>query len=715
MDKQQIDHKHFISNSIALEEHEGGDQVESFQPPAFQFQIKDQAKNAESENDQEEVQLKELSVSGGPGETPNEDPNSKPFQLKAETNNTGLPGQLKSGIESMSGFSMDDVNVHYNSDKPAQLKAHAYAQGTDIHIAPGQEKHLPHEAWHVVQQKQGRVQPTTQLKAFNINDDEGLEKEADEMGVKAMGISNHSKIPIQRKFSGFSNTIQLYRIAQPNEYQVHQDQSQDARNPFTRNEDDLSITDRGVGKAPGISWKQHLDAKPALKIANDNSIAINATNDEPKEFYAKQQVITNSNQDLESKGANVKLLSAGNQINVGMGHDLVMVQPVEKNQDTLPGQNEFVSLTTDVCRDVAKHILGGITHIKLGGDNPNLSKAKTGNSTEIGGTHKLAEQLTNGNLNLNQASEALGNNSSPKVGKEYGKALRNGEIQDKAQNLGINEFAKANVGEAYTTQSIFDEQGTKNDYSKGDNNLNQFVWGYHYAAIVAESLEKADQIALENYNRNSDINNAITTLLGELKQRFAAQLNGVDLNGDEKTQIGQIMQIVEQSQEQAKTLYNNMFKELNNQSSQWYFRMIGSGQGQSFHEQMADSNFFVNPMTLGVINRPMNQMSISFNEGAHTIKDDQKPILDRMANQILNAAGRNMSPREIKIIGRGSGWKGGGIGAEKKGTKRAEAVRDYLVGKGVDTNLFTVSSEGRIETDQNELHRNRDVRFEIIG
>ncbi|HAP61901.1 MAG TPA: hypothetical protein DCR93_21180, partial [Cytophagales bacterium] len=37
--------------------------------------------------------------------------------------------------------------------------------GTDIHLAPGQQKHLPHEAWHVVQQKQGRVKPTLQPKA----------------------------------------------------------------------------------------------------------------------------------------------------------------------------------------------------------------------------------------------------------------------------------------------------------------------------------------------------------------------------------------------------------------------------------------------------------------------------------------------------------------------------------------------------------------------
>jgi len=109
----------------------------------------------------------------------------KPVQKKA--NNTGLPDQLKSGVENLSGHSMDDVKVHYNSDKPSQVQAHAYAQGTDIHVAPGQEKHLPHEAWHVVQQKQGRVQPTMQMKeGVPVNDSPVLETEADVMGAKAL-------------------------------------------------------------------------------------------------------------------------------------------------------------------------------------------------------------------------------------------------------------------------------------------------------------------------------------------------------------------------------------------------------------------------------------------------------------------------------------------------------------------------------------------------
>lgn len=114
----------------------------------------------------------------------------KELQLKEaiqrKPNNTGLPDHLKSGIENLSGHSMDDVKVHYNSSKPAQLNAHAYAQGNQIHLGGGQEKHLAHEAWHVVQQKQGRVKPTVSVNGAAVNDNFGLEKEADVMGGKAL-------------------------------------------------------------------------------------------------------------------------------------------------------------------------------------------------------------------------------------------------------------------------------------------------------------------------------------------------------------------------------------------------------------------------------------------------------------------------------------------------------------------------------------------------
>jgi len=123
----------------------------------------------------------------------------------SKSNNTGLPHQLKAGIESLSGMSMDHVKVHYNSAQPAQLNAHAYAQGSHIHVAPGQEKHLPHEAWHVVQQSQGRVKPTAQMKAdIPVNDDASLEHEADVMGSKAL-----SAITTQRKESSVSTSARI--------------------------------------------------------------------------------------------------------------------------------------------------------------------------------------------------------------------------------------------------------------------------------------------------------------------------------------------------------------------------------------------------------------------------------------------------------------------------------------------------------------------------
>lgn len=136
---------------------------------------------------------------------------------QSASNKTGLPDQLKSGVEKLSGYSMDDVKVHRNSSKPAQLQAHAYAQGTDIHLGSGQEKHLPHEAWHVVQQKQGRVKPTTSQGGTPVNDNQALEKEADVMGAKATKTQSSNQQlettstpdnnPVQRKIGKDGNVI----------------------------------------------------------------------------------------------------------------------------------------------------------------------------------------------------------------------------------------------------------------------------------------------------------------------------------------------------------------------------------------------------------------------------------------------------------------------------------------------------------------------------
>ncbi|NEP36550.1 MAG: DUF4157 domain-containing protein [Moorea sp. SIO3B2] len=131
-------------------------------------------------------------------------------------NKTGLPDRLKAGIENLSGYSMDDVRVHYNSDKPAQLQALAYAQGKDIHVGPGQEKHLPHEAWHVVQQKQGRVKPTIMKKGgVKINEEKGLEEEADLMGAKVIQPNVQKTSPMEKYVSPKAVVITKESISPP--------------------------------------------------------------------------------------------------------------------------------------------------------------------------------------------------------------------------------------------------------------------------------------------------------------------------------------------------------------------------------------------------------------------------------------------------------------------------------------------------------------------
>lgn len=114
-------------------------------------------------------------------------------EIRSAKNSGGLPLPLQSGMEQISGMDLSGVRVHSNSSKPAEISAAAYAQGQDIHLGPGQEPHLPHEAWHTVQQMQGRVQPTVQAKGIAINSDIGLEKEADQMGAKALQAGSDTR------------------------------------------------------------------------------------------------------------------------------------------------------------------------------------------------------------------------------------------------------------------------------------------------------------------------------------------------------------------------------------------------------------------------------------------------------------------------------------------------------------------------------------------
>ncbi|MCM1119692.1 MAG: DUF4157 domain-containing protein [bacterium] len=119
-------------------------------------------------------------------------------------NTTGIPTQLKRRLEESTSLKLDDVKVHYRSERPATLDALAYTQGTQVYLGPGQERHLPHELGHVVQQKLGMVRADSRHESgAPLNTDRALERQADRIGagrerIAGRLLSRRSEPTVQR-------------------------------------------------------------------------------------------------------------------------------------------------------------------------------------------------------------------------------------------------------------------------------------------------------------------------------------------------------------------------------------------------------------------------------------------------------------------------------------------------------------------------------------
>lgn len=306
----------------------------------------------------------------------------------APVNKTGLPDQLKNGVESLSGMSLDHVKVHYNSDKPAQLNAHAYAQGSEIHVAPGQEQHLPHEAWHVVQQAQGRVRPTMQMKAgVSVNDDAGLEHEADVMGMKALQVkADHvepqrlsspsivSGTPLQGFFR--LNAEEVAERVVGDELGGHrfivQEVGSDEQNPqsFTNSDHQVNLVRR--------------ETIPPLRVSNDGRMAMedcDLLGSQAKVMYVSPGLIAESNEMLASTHSQFILSRAGGTLRVpnreGAMSDLVRVvaaraaSPETQRGRDLTGPvrcNEMAAQVTGQADSSMDAKLGSGTSMKMGDD-----------------------------------------------------------------------------------------------------------------------------------------------------------------------------------------------------------------------------------------------------------------------------------------------------------------------------------------------------------
>ncbi|HUR53720.1 MAG TPA: DUF4157 domain-containing protein, partial [Gemmataceae bacterium] len=106
---------------------------------------------------------------------------------------TAIPDEIRAGMEAVLGADFSGVQLHKASGRAAALGAAAFAQGAEVHVAPGHwapesvrgRELLGHELWHVVQQREGRAAATARRAGVAVNDHPALEAEADAMGARA--------------------------------------------------------------------------------------------------------------------------------------------------------------------------------------------------------------------------------------------------------------------------------------------------------------------------------------------------------------------------------------------------------------------------------------------------------------------------------------------------------------------------------------------------
>lgn len=123
----------------------------------------------------------------------NEDKQSSPpHRAVVSSGGRTIPAPLRTQMESAFQANFANVRIH-EGNHVGSVGAIAYTQGNHVHFAPGQfnpntqagKALLGHELGHVVQQRQGRVKPTTQVNGLPVNDQPALEQEADTLGQKA--------------------------------------------------------------------------------------------------------------------------------------------------------------------------------------------------------------------------------------------------------------------------------------------------------------------------------------------------------------------------------------------------------------------------------------------------------------------------------------------------------------------------------------------------
>lgn len=108
-----------------------------------------------------------------------------------------LPAHIRTHHETASGVSLHDAQVFRNSPLPERWNAEALTFGRRVFLGPGKERHLAHEAWHVVQQKRKAVHADFRIGKTGVNTSARFENEADRMGALAESHRTADVMPVE--------------------------------------------------------------------------------------------------------------------------------------------------------------------------------------------------------------------------------------------------------------------------------------------------------------------------------------------------------------------------------------------------------------------------------------------------------------------------------------------------------------------------------------
>ncbi|ATL30042.1 DUF4157 domain-containing protein [Streptomyces formicae] len=543
-----------------------------------------------------------------------------------------LDDTTRTDMETRLGADFSDVRLHTDAAakaSAAEVGARAYTSGSHVVIGEGgADRHtLAHELTHVIQQRQGPVAGTDNGSGLSVSDpSDRFEREAEANAHRALSAdapataalsreanagAAHATTDVQRYASGRVKSLvseqdegpyfesqapQGTLVEDPDRVGKHSVNHLDARthDPFQQDVTEESGQDRPAGEH-GLP----------LRVAGDGTMAVHDTEREPKEFYATQAVIDASNEALwgaNGVGSKYRLVARGAQISVQSPADgrsvvLKRVQPEARNNPTNAASG-FANLLKSECIDVARELMGGGRQTDVVLADQDVRPWEDATVDSVAGD--LADHV--------DAPDA----ATP---ERYGGALREhpGAMDAASADLGVNKAAAPQVGEGFTTVSL--GQSDKLDFadSATPTERPQDIWGFHFAGVAAISADGQDRVTLENYTRTGNSGDALKALLPKLVEQFKAKTaipllrpGGKPLpRGSEMDQVNKLLQGLAGNVQQGTQEFMRLSAAKDEWNSKWFFRMYGSGAGQTFHEQQYDSGRgdFVNPLTLRVRKR----------------------------------------------------------------------------------------------------------------